>query len=154
MDGIEFINSEKDEHYIQTSSGIEDYNEYTLATPKNWQKAFKKVLNWARVTPLNDDQGISEGFIGDLQKKPEGCNGIPLVGFARRKKTGGAMSNGWFARLPLKWSAVRPMTIILPLWLKQIDLPDNKIYRGQGANICPVDLEDFLTNPKKYIKID
>lgn len=148
---VETFDLEELEQYDLADSGAEDYAEYLSAMPEDCRQAFRTVLSWARNNLPKHDPRISEGVIGYLGEQPEGYSGIPLVGFSRRKINGSAMPHGWFARIPLVCSPDRPMTVILPLGLYPGSHTDDIICRGKGANFRPVDLEDFLTCPEKYI---
>ncbi len=151
---FENFDLEECETYGEASAGIaEDYAEFTALMSENCRNDFHRLLDWARARLLRHDDTISEGLIGMLTNQPDGYGGMPLVGFSRRKKNGHAMPNGWFARIPLRCGADKPMTIILPLRLKPNDLPEHKIIRGQDSNFRPVDVDDFLKNSQAYIKL-
>lgn len=152
-ENLETFDLEELEEYDPANKDAENYAEYLSAMPEDCRQTFRKVLSWARENLHKHDPRISEGIIGYLSEQPEGYSGIPLVGFSRRKKNGGAMPHSWFARIPLVCSQDRPMTVILPLRLKPNKLSDDKICRGEGANFRPVDLVDFLENPNYYLNI-
>jgi len=150
-DNFEPFDLEEAETYEQADSAHEDYAEHKMS--EDWRNQFMQVLMWARHTFAPYDLTITEGVIRGLQEQPDGYNGTPLVGFARRNINGRSMPHGWFARIPLESDLNRPMTVILPLRLKADGLSDDKISPGQDANFRPLELTDFLQNPEHYIDL-
>ena len=150
---IEHMDFEELEDYEADTTPGNDYAEYTSQMDEECKTAFLKVLEWARKTTARHDPGITEAIVAGYINQPPGYNAIPLLNFARRGDAGKALGGQWFARIPLVCQKTKPMTVILPLRLKNDSLSEDKISLGRSGSFRPVDLEDFLNHPQSYIAI-
>jgi len=122
-------------------------NQTSFASDSDGQ-LFKLLLDWAR---SHSDVEMVEGVVGQYTNQPQGYNSKPVVRFAELGKTGSAMPNRWFCRIPLKTSLAHGMTVILPNRLIRPALPQDLIETGKDANFRPLDIKDFLAHPNLYI---
>lgn len=150
---VETFDLEALEQYEVADGKTEPYADHLAAMPEDCRATFKNLLGWAQKNLSGHDQTITEAIVGLMTSQPEPYNNTPLATFARRGRTGRALSHQWFARIPLECGPNKPMTIILPLRLYPSSPTDDAICRGQGANFRPVDLADFLANPGCYIDL-
>tara|TARA_A100001015_G_C15036144_1_gene736331 strand:- start:1181 stop:2260 length:1080 start_codon:yes stop_codon:yes gene_type:complete len=130
------------------NSQVRDYSVLTSFANDEDGRVFELLLRWART--YNDSEML-EGVVKGYTNQPRGYNAKPVVRFAELGRAGKAMPHRWLCRIPLKTTATHGMTIILPERLKRATLPQTQYVQGSGTNFRPVYVEDFLSNPDRYL---
>ena len=82
--------------------------------------------------------------------QPQNYNKVPMLLFARIGRKGTALPNQWAVRIPL---CDNNLTLIFPDRFLVNDIDEALIYRGKGNNFCPVNIDDFLAHPERYITV-
>ena len=130
------------------NSSARDYAALTNFANDEDGRLFELLLRWARTY---SDSEMLEGFVKGYSNQPQGYNSKPVIRFAELGRAGKAMPHSWLCRIPLKTTVTSGMTIILPERLMRASLPQTQYVRGNGTNFRPVDVEDFLSNPDRYL---
>lgn len=132
----------------ELASQVRDYAGLTSFANDEDGRLFKLLLRWARTYSKSE---TLEGIVQAYTNQPQGYNAKPVVRFAELGRAGKAMPHRWLCRIPLKTTFTHGMTIILPERLMRASLPQTRYVRGNGTNFRPVDVEDFLSNPDRYL---
>jgi len=132
----------------ELASQVRDYAGLASFANDEDGRLFELLLRWARTYSESE---TLEGIVQGYTNQPQGYNAKPVVRFAELGRAGKAMPNRWVCRIPLKTTATHGMTVILPERLMRASLHQTQYVRGNGANFRPVDVEDFLSNPDRYL---
>lgn len=133
----------------KSSAAVEaTYQEHANFANDSDGHLFGLVLRWAR---NYSDVEMVEGVVAGYTNQPRGYNSTPFVRFAELGKSGKARPNRWLCRIPLKTSPQYGMTVILPKRLKKSTISPDLIDSGQDPNFRPLDLNDFLRDPSRYL---
>ena len=134
--------------HAELASQVRDYAALTNFATDEDSRLFELLLRWARTY---SDSEMLEGVVKGYSNQPQGYNAKPVIRFAELGRAGKAMPHRWLCRIPLKTTSTHGMTIILPERLMRASLPQTQYVRGNGTNFRPVDVEDFLSNPGRYL---
>ena len=126
------------------------YQEHANFASDDDGQLFSLVLRWARNC---SDVEMVEGVIDGYTNQPRGYSSIPVVRFAELGKAGKARPNRWLCRIPLKTSSRYGMTVILPKRLMKSTISPDLIDSGKDPNFRPLDLNDFLRDPSRYLSL-
>lgn len=109
-----------------------------------------QLLAWAFQIEekLELEQKIVFGYTG----QPTGCNGVPMLIFANFGKGGKAKEHSWKIRIPLQRTDTQGLTVVLPKAYMSNGLGEQFVAVGKRNNFRPLDIEDFLKTPSKYVK--
>lgn len=112
------------------------------------KKRFAYILCW--VLSLKSENFDFQGkIVGRYTGQPKGCNGIPVIVFAKFDLNGRAIQDSWICRIPLKCSASSCITVILPS--NRLSKESPSVIFGNDGNFCPSDIDNFLKNPGAYV---
>lgn len=134
--------------HAELASQVRDYAALTNFATDEDGRLFELLLRWARTYSESE---TLEGIVRGYTNQPQGYNAKPVVRFAELGRAGKAMPHRWLCRIPLKTTSTHGMTIILPERLMRASLPQTQYVHGNGTNFRPVDVEDFLSNPDRYL---
>ena len=110
-----------------------------------------KLLVWA--FDVQQQYGLEQKVVLGFSDHPKGYNNIPMLVFAKFGDAGVAKPHSWMVRIPLRSDDKYPLTVILPERLKSDKVTKNAVVDGNKGNYRPLDLEDFLANPSKFVRL-
>ena len=147
---------EESEHYDDVLMINDEYQQYVKDMDEKYRCQFQRLLAWARTASSID--GNERKLLLETQRKgyadqPSGYCNVPMVLFAPLNDQGRAQPNEWVARIPLKCSNAKPMTVVLPERLRAKTALESEIIRGNDPNFAPRDVDDFLMRPEHYVKL-
>lgn len=132
------------------SRGEEMANLLDSITPAE-KHQFLALLAWC--FEIEEKYGLEQKIIGGYTGQPPGCNAVPMLLFANFGKAGRAKPNSWKIRVPLQKSDGQGFTVVLPQAYMADGLNSDLIVKGESDNFRPLDLEDFLKRPSKYVNL-
>jgi len=112
---------------------------------------FLALLTWC--LEIEEKYELEQKIIGGYTGQPPGCNAVPMLLFANFGKAGKAKKDSWKIRVPLQKSDEHGFTVVLPQAYMAIGLNSDLIVKGEGDNFRPLDLDDFLKHPSKYVNL-
>ena len=114
-------------------------------------RRFDKLMSWA--LGIEGKYDLQQKIILGYTNQPVGCNGVPMLVFAEFGKAGKAKPNSWKIRIPLRVIDDNSLSIVLPTGILTNGLNERLITIGKHDNFRPIDIDDFLKNPSKYVNL-
>jgi len=113
------------------------------------QEKFIKIINLA--FKMFNSGEIETKIVLKYSNQPKGYSGIPTLLFSEIGKKGKALKNKWILRVPFRSDDKHPLTVVLPLSRINPNLDLNRISIGTDKNFCPINLSEFLHDPKQFL---
>lgn len=132
------------------SRGEEMVNLLDSITPAE-KKQFLSLLAWC--FEIEEKYGLEQKIVEGYANQPSGCNNVRMMLFANFGNAGKAKPNSWKIRIPLQRSEKQGLTVVLPTRYMATGLSNDLIDKGKHDNFRPLDLEDFLKRPSKYVNL-
>ena len=110
-----------------------------------------ELLAWS--FEIEEKYGLEQKIVEGYANQPSGCNNIRMMLFANFGKAGRAKPNSWRIRIPLQRSEKQGLTVVLPIPYMATGLSNDLIEKGKHDNFRPLDLDDFLKRPSKYVNL-
>lgn len=115
------------------------------------KRQFADLLAWC--FEIEEKYGLEQKIVEGYANQPSGCNAVPMLVFANFGKAGIAKPNSWKIRIPLQRSEKQGLTVVLPTPFMAKGLRNELISTGKADNFRPLDLDDFLKCPSKYVTL-
>lgn len=115
------------------------------------KRQLAELLAWC--FEVEEKYGLEQRIVEGYANQPSGCNNIRMMLFANFGKAGRAKPNSWRIRIPLQRSEKQGLTVVLPIPYMATGLSNDLIEKGKHDNFRPLDLDDFLKRPSKYVNL-
>lgn len=124
---------------------------FTGSIGEEVREQFARLLEWA--FGIQQQYGLEQKVVRGYTDHPPGYNRIPMLVFAELGNAGRAQAGSWMVRIPLRSDENYPLTVVLPTRLRSDRVNQEDIAKGKGDNFRPLDLDQFLSNPSRYVRL-
>jgi hypothetical protein len=133
-------------------TNADDIHSFYAGLSREGKTNFIQLLNLVSDIPSFNE--MPQKIICGYTSQPSGYNNTPMLIFSPIGPNGRALGGQWGVRIPLVdvEGGKKPLTIIVNEKFINPSLSEALIARGQDS-FRPLDLDDFLSDPRKYLTV-